>query len=71
MSKRKGRMRFRKDAATKVEHVLVGSNVYYQSHIWRVTAAHQDNPETSPWLVLRRGLLEATAKPYEVVTAFD
>ena len=70
MSKRK-RRRFSKDADTRVDHILVGSNVFYQSRVWKVTAAYQENPETSPWLTLRRGLLEATAKPHEVVTAFD
>lgn len=53
------------------DHVLVGKEVWYQGHIWRVVSAHA-NPGMSAWLTLKRGLgIEALAKSYEVNETFN
>lgn len=54
-------------------HDLVGRDVVYQGHVWRVVASQEDqDAHGSPWLTLRRGGgIEAIAKSYELREALN
>jgi hypothetical protein len=56
---------------TKIDHRLIGFDVHYQSKIWRVISAHQNRGQAFPWLTLRRGLIEAVAKSWEVAEVYN
>lgn len=61
-----------RDKVKYINHTLLDCNVHYLGNVWRVTVAYQGaTPDLEPWLVLRRGTTEVTAKPHEVVLAFD
>lgn len=56
---------------SEVDHALVGRDVRYQDRIWKVVAAYQRSSSAKPWLTLKRGMFEATAKPKEIGLVFD
>jgi hypothetical protein len=58
--------------AEKVQHTLVGHEVWFRGTIWRVISAHSGGNQGSPWLTLKRGPgFEALAKVHEVREAFN
>jgi len=53
------------------DHALLGKEVWFQGHIWRVVSAHA-NPGITPWLTLKRGFgIETVAKSYELTETFN
>ncbi|MDX9719297.1 MAG: hypothetical protein RBU37_01020 [Myxococcota bacterium] len=54
------------------ERSLVGRDVWYRGHVWRVTGMQEGDSQGSPWLTLRRGVgIKAFAKNYEVIEALN
>jgi hypothetical protein len=62
----------RTKTAEKVQHTLIGRQVWFRGVIWRVISAHTGSNQGSPWLTLKRGPgFEALAKVHEVNEAFN
>ena len=61
----------KKFKSKKIDHILIGFDVSYLGYVWKVTAAHLKDASEDPWLTMRRGNVEVTAKPKEVVPVFD
>jgi hypothetical protein len=56
----------------RVDHSLVGKQVEYQGHIWRVSSARRRNDQGKAWLILRRHpRVIVMVKEYEVRQVFD
>lgn len=56
----------------KVDHSLIGKQVEYQGHIWRVSSARQREDQGKAWLILRRHpRISVVVKEYEVREVFD
>lgn len=55
----------------EVDHALVGRNVKYRDRVWKVAGAQRRANSKKPWLILRDGFDEASAKPRDIVLVFD
>lgn len=55
----------------EVEHALVGKDVRYRNRVWKVIAAQVRVDNTKPWLILKDGFSETSAKPNDIELVFD